>query len=93
MVSLACLEAERAARRQILVIKYKIVSYHVLYSQHEIAPRNAKSKSTLFNFVNTVATYTELRYFKAERSARRLGLAIGIVSSIISRDAMGCKEK
>jgi hypothetical protein len=46
--------------------------------QHEIAPSDAKSKSTLFNFVNIVATYTELRYFKAERSVRRLGLAIGI---------------
>jgi hypothetical protein len=49
---------------------------------YEIAPLDAKSKSTLINFVNIVATYTELRYFKAERSARRLGLAIGIVSSI-----------
>jgi hypothetical protein len=45
---------------------------------HEIAPRDAKSKSTLFNFVNIVATNIELRYFKAERSARRLGLYINI---------------
>lgn len=30
--------------------------------------------------MNIVATYTDFRYLKAERSARRLGLAIGIIS-------------
>jgi hypothetical protein len=48
-----------------------------------------QNQKYLFNFVNIVVTYTELRYFKAERSARHLGLAIGIVSYTISRDAMG----
>jgi hypothetical protein len=44
-----------------------------LLSMKEQPPCDAKSKSTLFNFVDVVATYTELRYFEAER-------AIGIVS-------------
>lgn len=68
-------------RRQTLVLSKDCVLSRAIQS-HEIAPRGAKSKSTLFKFVNIVATYTELRYFKAERPARRLGLATGIVSSI-----------
>jgi hypothetical protein len=73
MVSLACSEAERAARRQILVNHYKIVSHHVLCCTvtcllcyvlpHQKVQINVTSKIT-------TSIDVELEYLEVEYIAR-----------------------
>jgi hypothetical protein len=70
---------------------YKNVSYHVLYSHMKERHVMQNQKVPSLTSLNVVAA--ELRHFKAERSARHLGLAIGIISYMISRDAKRCGEK